>query len=104
MIVDHRTDTSKPTRVAEYLKVFGQFGGPVQIHHPGQAICYFATTVDTVNQADHFWGYEPLADIELQRIPRDAITGWEPYKATAQDLIMFQHNKILTHSSFSTTK
>lgn len=104
MIVDHRTYTLKPNRVAEYLEVFEQYGLPVQVRHLGEPIGYFVTTIGTVNQVVHLWGYKNLADMEQRRIARDADADWGPYKSMTQDLVVLQENKILAPTSFSRIK
>ena len=101
MIIDHRTYTLKPNRVPEYLRIFEEEGLPIQMRHLGHLVGYFTTTIGTVNQVVHLWGYENLGEMERRRAARDADPGWAVYKAKTQDLVLHQENKIVAPVSFS---
>jgi hypothetical protein len=101
MIVDHRTYTLKPNRVAQYLEIFEADGLPIQMRHLGNLIGFFVTTIGPVNQVVHLWGYEDLGDMETRRAARDADPGWSVYRGKVQDMVLYQENKIVKPVPFS---
>jgi len=101
MIVDHRTYRIKHGKTAEYIKLFEEFGLPVQRRHLGEPLGYFQTTLGSINEVVHLWGYESLADMEKRRAARDADPDWAAYKKKTAGMLMVQDNKILTPTVFS---
>ena len=101
MIIDHRTYTLKANCVPDYLKVFEADGLPIQMRHLGNLVGYFITTIGTVNQVVHLWGYAALDDMERRRAARNADPAWAVYKKKSMDLVLHQENKIVAPVSFS---
>jgi len=101
MIVDHRTYTLKPGAVPEYVRLFEEFGLPVQMKHLGNLLGYYTSVIGPVNQVVHLWGYEDLADMERRRAARDADPAWAEYRKKTREFVMYQENKILKPASFS---
>lgn len=103
MIVDLRTYTMVPGRLASFLELYEKEGLPVQEKHLGKPIGYFVTEVGALNQVVHLWGYESQADRERRRNAMDADPAWIAYrkKSAATGNIQLQENKILKSTSFS---
>jgi hypothetical protein len=103
MIVDLRTYTMVPGRLASFLDLYEKEGLPIQIKHLGKPIGYFATEVGTLNQVVHLWGYASMAEREQRRTAMEKDPDWIAYrkKSSAAGNIQHQENKILKSTSFS---
>ena len=103
MIVDLRTYTMIPGRLAAFLELYEKEGLPIQIKHLGKPIGYFVTEIGTLNQVVHLWGYDSLADREKRRGAMETDPDWIAYrkKSSAAGNIQIQENKILKSVSFS---
>ncbi len=103
MIVDLRTYTMVPGRLAAFLELYEKEGLPIQIKHLGKPIGYFVTEVGTLNQVVHMWGYESMGDREKRRNAMEADPDWIAYrkKSGAAGNIQLQENKLLKSTKFS---
>lgn len=103
MIVDLRTYTMVPGRLAAFLEIYEKEGLPIQEKHLGKPIGFFVTEVGTLNQVVHLWGYESQGDRERRRNGMEADPAWIAYrkKSAAAGNIHQQENKILKSTSFS---
>ena len=103
MIVDLRTYTLFPGRLAAFLELYEKEGLPIQTKHLGRPIGYFVTEIGTLNQVVHLWGYASLADREQKRAAMDVDPDWIAYrkKSAAAGNVQHQENKILKSTSFS---
>ncbi len=103
MIVDLRTYTAYPGKLAAFLELYEKEAMPIQIKHLGKPIGYFTTEVGTINQFVHIWAYESQADREKRRNGMEADPDWIAYrkKAGAAGNLQHQENKILKSTSFS---
>ena len=101
MIVDVRTYTIVPRKVAQYVEIFEKHALPVQRRHVGEPLGYFISMHGTLNQVVHLWGFESLADLEARRAKRDADPDWQAYLAMTEGLVMAQENQLTRPASFS---
>ena len=103
MIVDLRTYTMVPGRLAAFLELYEKEGMPIQIKHLGKPIGYFVSEIGTLNQVVHLWGYESMADRERRRSAMESDPEWIAYrrKSAATGNVQLQENKILKSTSFS---
>ena len=101
MIIDHRTYTFHPRKIPEFLEIFEREGLPIQLKHLGNLVGYYISTIGTLNQVIHLWGYENLADMETRRAARDADPAWVAYGKKTTGFIICQETKILKPVSFS---
>ena len=103
MIVDLRTYTMVPGRLAAFLEMYEKEGLPIQNKHLGKPNGYFVTEIGALNQVVHLWGYASLADREKKRAAMEADPDWAAYrkKSAAAGNIHTQENKILKSTSFS---
>ena len=104
MIVDHRTYNIQHGQSKAYIALFEESGLPVQLKHLGNLIGYFETTIGSLNQVIHLWGYEDLADMEKRRQARDADPAWADYKKKTAGMLVSQENKIIKPTHFSPLK
>jgi len=103
MIVDLRTYTMVPGRLAAFLELYEKDGLPIQEKHLGKPIGYFVTEIGTLNQVVHLWGYESQGDRERRRNAMEKDPDWIAYrkKSGATGNVQHQENKILKSTSFS---
>jgi len=103
MIVDLRTYTLVPGRLAAYLELYEKEGLPAQIRHLGKLIGYFTTEIGPLNQVVHLWGYESLADRDKRRAALELDPEWIAYRKKSAGLgnVQHQENKILKSTAFS---
>jgi hypothetical protein len=104
MIVDVRIYNIVPRKMGEYLKLFEQYGLPVQQRHLGDPLGYFVTEHGQLHQVVHMWGYESLADIEQKRAARNADPAWDDYMARTDGLVVSQENKLTRPTAWSGIK
>lgn len=101
MIVDVRIYNIVPRKMGEYLKLFEQYGLPVQQRHLGDPLGYFVTEHGQLHQVVHMWGYESLADMEQKRAARNADPAWDDYMARTDGLVVSQENKLTRPTAWS---
>ncbi len=101
MILDHRTYTLHPGRLAEFLKLYETEGWPVQTGHLGQPYGWFVShDIGELNQIVHIWKYADLSDREQRRAELAADPRWQAYLAKAAPMFQRMENKILRGSAF----
>ncbi len=101
MIVDVRTYTLIPRKLATYLQAFEQHGLPVMKRHGLELIGYYVSQIGPLNQIVHLWRYEDLADLERKRAARDADPAWAEFLSRTEGMLLQQDNKIMRPTSFS---
>lgn len=101
MIVDVRTYTLVPRKLAKYVELFQAHGLPVMQRHGLVLIGYYTSQIGALNQVVHLWRYDSLADLERKRTARDADPDWAAYLALTEGLVLAQENKIMRPAPFS---
>ena len=101
MIVDVRTYTLIPRKMAVYLELFEQHGLPVMKRHGLELIGYYVSQIGALNQVVHLWRYDNLADMEKKRTARDADPAWAEFQSLTEGMILAQDNKVMRPTSFS---
>lgn len=103
MIVEMRTYTVKPLRMADFLHLYEHAALPLQIKYLGHLIGFFVTEVGPLNQVVHLWGFDSLAERESRRRKMEEDPGWAPYRDALRDLdvIVLQETKMLKSVPFS---
>ena len=106
MIIDHRTYTMHPTRLPKWLKLYEEYGLPVQQKHLGRLIGFFVSEIGPLNQVVHLWQYEDLADRQRRRAAMAEDPDWQEFLRRNEELgaLQFQENKILLPTAFSPLK
>jgi hypothetical protein len=101
MILDHRTYTLHPGKIAEFLELYGAEGYPVQTEHLGKPYGWFSSMdIGELNQVVHIWQYTDLMDREQRRAKLTADPRWQAYLAKAAPFFQKMENKILRGTSF----
>ena len=101
MIVDVRTYTLVPRKLAKYLDIFEKHGLPVMHRHGLELLGYYVSQIGPLNQVVHLWRYDSLADLEEKRTARDADPAWGEYLSLTDGLVSSQDSKIMRPASFS---
>jgi hypothetical protein len=101
MIVDVRTYTLIPRKMATYLELFEKHALPVMQRHGLELMGYYMSHIGPLNQVVHLWRYASLADMEAKRTARDADPAWGEYLALTEGMVLMQENKIMRPAQFS---
>ncbi|CAK7037767.1 NIPSNAP family protein [Kerstersia gyiorum] len=94
-LIDHRTYTIAPRKMAEFLEVFDRLAMPVLQRTLGQPIGFYTSHVGALNQVVHLWAYEDLADYERRSQARDSDPDFPAYLQASGHLIVAQENRLL---------
>ena len=97
MIIDERTYTVRPGKLAAYLEAHMAQALPLMRRHLGEPYGYFTTETDDLNQFVHLWRYDSMAERERRRAAMYADPAWLAYRERAGDTgwVLHQHNRIL---------
>jgi hypothetical protein len=103
MIVDVRTYTLIPRKMAKYLDLFEKHALPVMQRHGLELLGYYLSQIGPLNQVVHLWRYDSLADLEEKRAARDADPAWGEFLSLTEGMVLMQDNKVMRPASFSPT-
>ena len=103
MIIDVRIYTAMPGKLADAVKLYEEYGFPVQIKHLGKPVFYGTTEVGMLNQIVHAWAYASQAEREEKRARMEADPGWKEYRRLSGEkgYLLSQENRIVRTTSFS---
>ena len=101
MIVDVRTYTLVPRKLAKYVELFETHALPVMQRHGLELMGYYTSHVGPLDQVVHLWRYDSLADMERKRAARDADPAWGAYLAMTDGMVLMQKDKVMRPASFS---
>jgi hypothetical protein len=101
MIVDVRTYTLIPRKMAKYLELFETHALPVMKRNGLDLMGYYVSSIGPLNQIVHLWRYDSLADMEAKRTARDADPAWGAFLSLTEGMILMQDNKVMRPTSFS---
>lgn len=104
VIVDERTYTCHPGKLAAFLKVYEEKGKPIQWPILGDPVGFFVTEVGELQQVVHLWRYASFAEREERRAKLAAVPAWHEYLAAATPNLARMENRILTPTAFSPFK
>lgn len=101
MIVDHRTYTCHPGKLAPFLKIYQEKGLALQLKYLENMIGWYTSMdIGPLNQVVHMWAYEDLKDRADRRAKLNADPDWQAYLAEATQYLQSMENKILTPTPF----
>lgn len=106
MIVDMRTYSFHPGKMAAWLKIYEETLWPLQQKYLGNCLGFYTSTEGRLNNVVHLWGYENMADREARRAAMMQDPGWPVYlqKVAALDGFIAQENSILKEAPFFSAK
>jgi NIPSNAP len=85
MIVDVRTNTLIPRKLAKYVEIFEKHGLPVMKRHGLDLMGYYVSYIGALNQVVHLWRYlrtDPTISSGVRRRWREFPTLTKPEVAT----------------------
>ena len=96
MIVDHRTYTLLPGKIAAFLNIYGTLAWPLQQRYLGDCVGWYTSMdIGQLNQVVHMWRFKDLNDRADRRAQLAADPDWPVYTEQASPLIQHMENKIL---------
>jgi len=101
MLLDLRTYTFHPGRLAEFLPAFEQEGLALQAGHCGRLVLYATTESGTLNQVVQCWAYQDAADRDARRAALWSDPAWQAFGKRALPMIQHQENRLLAPTAFS---
>ena len=101
MIVDVRTYTLIPRKMATYLELFEKHALPVMKRHGLELMGYYVSHFGPLNQVVHIWRSDSLADMERKRAARDADPAWGEFLSRTEGMVLVQDDKVMRPTPFS---
>jgi hypothetical protein len=103
MIVDLRTYTVKPGKLADWVKLYEEHAWPLQQQYLGRCLGWYTTAEGELNRVVHLWAYEDQGDREARRNAMAADPAWKAFQKLSADsgYLLNQANVFLKPSSFS---
>jgi hypothetical protein len=101
MIVEMRTYTAQPGKMALWLDYYEKNGLPIQQRMLGKLIGFFTSEIGTLNQITHMWAYESLADREQKRNAMYQSPEWHAFLKDSPSVLLSMESRILTPTKFS---
>ncbi len=94
-LVDHRVYTIRPRSMGQFLELFDTLAMPILMETLGNPVAFYTTTVGPLNQFNHLWAYESLADYEERCHRRDTNPEFAKYLSATDGLIIAQDTKLV---------
>jgi hypothetical protein len=99
MIVEERNYALRPGGVAEYLRLWREYGRQPQTHHLGEPIGVYQTETGSLNTLVYLWGFSSWEDRGRRRAALMADPQFAAFRSQVRDLVHSQQNRILTPAS-----
>jgi hypothetical protein len=98
MIIDHRTYTFHPLKMAKWLKLYQEKGLPVQYKYLGRPLAMYRTEVGPLNQVVTLWQLENMGEFERCRAELAKDPEWQSFlvEVEALDALLHQENKFIS--------
>lgn len=94
-VVDHRIYNIQPRMMSKFLALFDALAMPILKKHLGEPLGFYVTSIGTLNQVVHLWGYDSLDDYEKQSLARDTDPEFQIYLQETEGLVISQINQIV---------
>jgi hypothetical protein len=103
VLLDVRTYTCHPGRLAAQLELYQKYGYPVQLRYMGEPLMYAVAETGELNTMTHVWVYASAADREEKRARMAKDPAWKTYLAENGKAgnIAAQRNVLMTPTSFA---
>lgn len=94
-IVDHRIYNITPRMLPKFIELFDSLAMPVLKKHLGQPLGFYVTSIGSLNQVVHLWGYDSLDDYEKRSLARDTDPDFQVYLKQTEGLVQSQTNQLV---------
>lgn len=101
MIYEERDYRTKAGKLGEFVKLYGEYGLPIQKKHLGTFVAYFTTEIGELNHVVAIWGYASLDDRATRRKAMLADPDWQEYLRRVDGLLDTQATRILNPVPYS---
>lgn len=101
MIYEERDYRLKPGKLAEFVKIYGEYGLPIQKELLGKFHAYFVSEIGELNHVVALWSYESLDDRTKRRAKMMGDPRWHEYLKRVDGMLDVQTSRILTPVTFS---
>lgn len=101
MIYEERDYRIKAGKLAEFVKLYGEHGLPLQKEHLGTFIGYFTTEIGELNHVVALWSYESLDARAAKRKAMAEDPRWQDYLRRVDGFIEIQNSRILMPVAYS---
>ncbi len=103
MIVDLRTYTVIPGKLAEYVKLYQDHAWPLQQKYLGRCLGWYTVAEGGLNTVVHMWAYDSQADRETRREAMAKDPAWQEFirLSAEKGYLQKQENTFLKPTSFS---
>jgi len=86
MIIEQRTYTVAPAKMAKWLELYEKQGLPIQLRHLEGLAGFFRTEIGHINQVVHLWKYDNLQARMDRRAAMAKDPGWQTFLAANVEL------------------
>jgi hypothetical protein len=103
MIVDLRIYTTRPGKLAAFVKLYQDYAWDLQQKYLGRCLGWYTVAEGPLNQVVHLWAYENQGDRETRRAAMAADPAWGEYLRRSEEagLLVSQENRFLKPTEFS---
>lgn len=103
MIVDLRIYTTRPGKLAAFVKLYKEHAWDLQQKYLGKCLGWYTSIDGKLHQVVHLWQYESQADRETRRGAMVQDPAWKAFIAKANKLGAFisQETTILSPAAFA---
>jgi len=67
----------------------------------GAPLAFYTSSIGTLNQVVHLWGYDSLDDLEKRSLARDCDPDFEAYLQATRHLVVAQETRIIRPVHFA---
>jgi aromatic ring-cleaving dioxygenase len=106
VLVDVRTYTLKPGKLAPHVAIYQEHGFAAQTRHLGQPIAWLTAESGELNTIVHLWAYEDAAERAKKRAAMQADPAWQEYlrRSGEAGYLVQQRNSLMIPASFAPIK
>lgn len=101
MIYEERDYRVKAGKLADFVKLYGEYGLPIQKELLGTFHAYFTSELGELNHVVALWSYESLDDRAARRAKMMADPRWQDYLKRVDGMLDVQTSRILTPVPYS---
>jgi hypothetical protein len=103
MIVDMRTYTARPGKLAAYVKLYQEYAWPLQQKYLGTCLGWYTSTDGAMNTLVHLWRFESQGDREQRRAAMAQDPAWQEFMRLSGEAgyLLKQENSFLIPTAFS---